>query len=338
MRTLIIVGVSGDLASRKLLPALRSLKRAGALPIERIIGTSRRELTVDALLEPNDPLAGMLEVCKLEDIKDVHDAAAYLSVPPGTVVPVVDKLVSLGLSGPLALEKPFGHDVKSAQAEARELEAVVGSERLYRVDHYLAKPLVQRLMGADAKSTKRIDIWASETVGLEGRLYFDEAGALRDFGNHLLSLLATTLGARTGQERLELFRRITVDRAACAQYQGYEEQLGHPSSTETFVALLLRDGRHPDTELVLATGKTLSAKETCVYIDGPSGLCELPDDESAYARIFKALFAREHALFLTMDEIMESWRIMDEAHRHYGELARYEQGSTLKSVLEQVGF
>ena len=175
----------------------------------------------------------------------------------------------------------------------------------------------------------RIDVWASETVGFEGRAYFDEAGALRDFGNHLLSLLAVTLGARTGAERLELLQRLNVKRAQRGQYDGYQEEVGLPSTTETLAALELADSALPATKIMLATGKALATKDTCVYIDGPSGLCELPDDESAYARIFAALLACERELFLTMEEIVESWRIMEEARAQFGPLVPYERGSTL---------
>ncbi len=344
MKTLVIVGISGDLAKRKLLPALRALKTSGALPLERIIGTTRRGLDAASLLTPHDPLTELLELRRLEDVQGIKDGVFYLAVPPGTA-PVTAAELAKNNKGILVLEKPFGTDSETAKMEAEQIAQVFAPDKIFRVGHYLAKPVGERLAAqASVAGATRIEVVASEIVGLEGRAaYYETSGALRDFNNHLLSLLTQTLGARGADERTEALRRLSVVRAARGQYNGYEEELGRGSSTETLAVLELVYEPMPDTTIVLATGKALAHKETCVQVkraEGKEQTCELPTDADSYERIFKALFERDRQMFLDLPEIMESWRIVDEALALWQStpLLRYERGSAIESIVEKLGF
>ena len=165
---LVIVGISGDLASRKLLPALRQIEAAGMLPPDfHVLGVSRRDLDVASLFPDNDPIKKYFETVKM-DLSDSSAYAAlkdkiltiekqgaalcqklfYLSIPPHAVLPVVEKLGAAGLSenGKLLLEKPFGTDLHSAEELIAGIDKYFSEDKVFRIDHYLAKEMTQNLV------------------------------------------------------------------------------------------------------------------------------------------------------------------------------------------------
>lgn len=225
---LIIIGVSGDLAGRKLIPALSKIKKAGVLPKHfRIIGVSRRDLDISALLADHGDLKESFETLKMDLAIDgdygklqVRVAAIekgwnqetqklfYLSIPPHAVLPVVEKLgqAGLGKGGKLLLEKPFGTDLASAEELIGGIERYFPEKDVYRIDHYLAKEMTQNLVIFRKENSlfrrtwnrnfiERIQIIAYEKIGIEGRaVFYEQTGALRDFvQSHLLQLTALML-------------------------------------------------------------------------------------------------------------------------------------------------
>jgi glucose-6-phosphate 1-dehydrogenase len=133
----------------------------------------------------------------------------YLSTQPSYYGPVVDSLGAAGVeqgSGwrRVVIEKPFGHDLKSARKLNEEIHHVFPENEVYRIDHYLGKETVQNILAFrfgngifeplwDRRYIQHIQITAAESIGVEGRGgYYQEAGALRDMiQNHLLQVLAT---------------------------------------------------------------------------------------------------------------------------------------------------
>ncbi|MFQ5382189.1 MAG: glucose-6-phosphate dehydrogenase [Dehalococcoidia bacterium] len=227
---LVVVGATGDLSRRKLIPALYNLERAGLLPARgRIIGYARRSgsdqsfrsLAEESVREfSRSPLeertfADLAErLCyrsvESGGLESVRAACAqgrqliYLSIPPSAFEATVGEIEAAGLieGSSLVIEKPFGRDTASARALSETL-SVFDESRVFRIDHYLGKETVQnilvfrfgnvlfeRLWNRD--SVDHIQITVAESIGIEGRAdFYEETGALRDIvQNHVFQVLS----------------------------------------------------------------------------------------------------------------------------------------------------
>jgi glucose-6-phosphate 1-dehydrogenase len=232
IRRMIVLGAGGDLAARLLLPGLAGLMALGKLPDDfRLIGVDREEWDGDAfrarvrtaIAEHGDEHARAGEAALVDACSYMHgdagDPAAitaamamgtgpaviYLALPPQVFKAAIGALAEAGLPEGCAIviEKPFGHDLASAQ-ELNALLATAAPERaIHRVDHFLEKQTVQNVLGLrfanrifepiwNREQIERVEIVWDETIALEGRAnYYDRSGALRDMiQNHLLQVLA----------------------------------------------------------------------------------------------------------------------------------------------------
>jgi len=239
--------------------------------------------------------------------------AFYLSIPPGFFAQVCEQLDRSGLARPAAtswrrvvIEKPFGHDLRSAQALNEIVASVFPADSVFRIDHYLGKETVQNILALrfanqmfepvwNANYVDHVQITMAEDIGIAGRAgYYDGIGAARDvIQNHLLQLLALTameepvsFGAealRSEKEKVLSAVRIPRDIAAgtargqyAAGWQGAEEVLGYleeegvakSSTTETYAAVRLEidTRRWAGVPFYLRTGKRLGKRVTEVAV------------------------------------------------------------------------
>jgi glucose-6-phosphate 1-dehydrogenase len=229
---LIIIGASGDLSKRKLLPAIAQIAKVGILPDAfKIVGVSRRTVNVEDILPKgsNGAFGQIFETVtidltqvdeftklkqRLEEIEAEFGHPAqrlfYLSVPPQAVEDIIDMLGQSGLNvvpnTKILLEKPFGVDRASAEHMIGEIKKYFTEEQVYRIDHYLAKEMTQNIIVFRSKNSlfkntwnkdfiESIEIIASQTIDIEGRAsFYEQTGALRDFvQSHLMQLTALTL-------------------------------------------------------------------------------------------------------------------------------------------------
>ena len=140
----------------------------------------------------------------------------YLATPPSFYGPIVQQLGAEGLQhggtvdghqgwARIIVEKPFGHDLASAQELNRQIHQVFDESQVYRIDHYLGKETVQNILVLrfangiyepiwNRRYVDHVQITVSESVGVETRgAYYEEAGALRDMvQSHLLQLVTLT--------------------------------------------------------------------------------------------------------------------------------------------------
>ena len=225
--------------------------------------------------------------------------AIFLSTAPSLFKPTIEGLEAAGLTCPtarMALEKPLGSDLASSREINDAVASAFPEERTFRIDHYLGKETVQNLLALRFANSlfeplfnnahiDHIQITVAETIGIEGRGdYYDGAGALRDMvQNHMLQLLAlvameppTDFDATAVRDEkvkvLRSLRPITSEdietHTVLGQYAGYADEIGHPTDTETFVAIkaFIDNWRWKGVPFYLRTGKRLAERDTEIYI------------------------------------------------------------------------
>jgi glucose-6-phosphate 1-dehydrogenase len=230
---LVIVGITGDLSTRKLLPAIRQIMLSIDPSTLHVLGITRQNVSLDTVLDKVDGDTSLLkknfemyqmDLTKLQDYKNLsahieqieksYDTPAqklfYLSIPPQISLPVLELLGESGLAhapdSKLLLEKPFGVDLESAEELVNHAKHHFKEDQIYRIDHYLAKEMTQNLIVFRQNNSlfrrtwnkdfiESIEIIASEKIGIEGRAtFYEQTGALRDLvQSHLLQLAALTL-------------------------------------------------------------------------------------------------------------------------------------------------
>jgi len=298
---IVIFGATGDLAKKKLIPSLYKLHQKDLLPSNLVIvGTSRREIAKQVWVEslgeyPEDFLHRLDWIStdldnpeSLKNLPDADDSTYFLSVPPERYENAIINLKEAGLlNNPelsrVVIEKPFGHDYKSADHLSTVVARHLREKQVYRIDHYLGKDTVNNILATrfsnimleplwNRNYIEEIQIFASETIGCEGRSqYYETAGAVRDMlQNHILQVLAlVAMDAPCKMNARELRREKTKVLAATrmgeniilGQYHGYrdEEGVDPQSGTPTYFAgtLFVDNWRWEGVPFNVMTGKKM---------------------------------------------------------------------------------
>jgi glucose-6-phosphate 1-dehydrogenase len=341
---LVIFGASGDLTAKKLMPALYSLAYRHLLPERfGIVGAARTEESDDDFRERmkqavkdhardpfkeepwnqlaagmrystldfgDDQAEGMLSQTLAEldaERGTLGNRVYYFAVPPsaiGTLVDQIGKRRSADGWIRLVIEKPFGHDLESAQALNTEVNEHFAESEVFRIDHYLGKETVQNMLALrfangifepiwNRQFIDHVQITVAESIGIEGRAgYYEQAGAIRDiFQNHLLQLVAITAmeppidftADSVRNEKVKVLKALHTPgpkHVVRGQYgsgfvegeevQGYREEdsVAPGSMTDTFVAakLFVDNWRWADTPFYVRMGKRLARRETTIAI------------------------------------------------------------------------
>lgn len=363
---LTIFGISGDLAKKKLLPAIAALKEAGKLPTQfTLVGVSRQAGPDYFQMDLHNPTEYVRLAEHLVQLEEKFDGRAerlyYLAVPPASSGAIVAHLGAAGLldeaTDKLLLEKPFGTDLASSEAAIAQVAKYASEEQVYRVDHYLAKALADRVLAArkerawSADTIRRIDIVMTESIGIEGRkIFYEHVGVLGDvIQSHGMELLALALmevpedPEEEPSARAAALAQLAVVRpedAIRGQYAGYREEVGnHASIMPTYASLALRshDPAWAGVQFTITAGKAVGEKRTEMRVTWKGGGELLLDAEpesalGGYAQVLAAAMAGEHerftsssevlAAWLALDGLMHAWRAGDEG------LFIYEQGSS----------
>ena len=301
-RRIVIFGATGDLCKKKLIPALYKLWQKKLLPHNiLIVGASRRELPKEVWLEklgdyPEEFTTWMDFIsCDLdcqESLMKLHDDSAdttyFLSVPPERYENAIINLKEAGfLDDPdhsrVVIEKPFGHDLESANHLQSVVERHLREKQIYRIDHYLGKDTVNNILATrfsnilleplwNRQYIEEIQIFATETIGCDGRAqYYETAGAVRDMlQNHVLQVLAlVAMDAPSKINAREIRREKTKVLAATrmssnvilGQYESYrsEEGVDPNSITPTYFAgsLFVDNWRWEGVPFNVMTGKRM---------------------------------------------------------------------------------
>tara|TARA_A100001015_G_scaffold180324_1_gene200600 strand:- start:112 stop:1554 length:1443 start_codon:yes stop_codon:yes gene_type:complete len=225
---IVIFGVTGDLAKRKLFPALNALDNRDELPSDTVvIGCGRGEKkknifeTLDKKLRENSTylrvqISNMNHFLKLKEKicsikksdKSILNITFYLSTPPSSYKDIISNIIKSDLNkensgySRIVIEKPFGQNLETAKKLNKLLKSGFNESQIYRIDHYLGKETVQNILVSRYSNLifnalwskdyiSYVEITAAESIGIGSRGgYYDKSGALKDmFQNHLLELL-----------------------------------------------------------------------------------------------------------------------------------------------------
>jgi len=290
---LVFFGATGDLAYKKIFPALQAMVKRGKLTVP-VIGVAKAGWNLDQFkaraldsLEKHggvDPeafqkLSGLLRYVDGDygdpttfetlgrELKDSQRPAHYLAIPPAMFEEVLEQLVHCRCmaNARMIIEKPFGHDLASAQHLNQVLLRKFDETAIFRIDHYLGKRpvnhmVVFRFANAFMEAfwnrnyVESVQITMAEDFGVQGRGgFYDETGAIRDvIQNHLFQILcnlAMEPPVRTDSESirdekvkvLKAIPDLEEKNVVRGQFRGYlnEKGVAPDSRTETFAAVKL---------------------------------------------------------------------------------------------------
>jgi len=319
---IVFFGATGDLAYKMIFPALQAMIKRGHLDVP-IIGIAFSHWDLARLVErarASLEQHGGLDTAAIEKLKsllqyidgDYRDQATfaklretlkqaerplhYLAIPGSLFGVVAEGLANSGCArnARVVVEKPFGHDLTSAQQLNATLQKFFPEEAIFRIDHYLGKEPVQNLVyfrcanplveaGWSNRHVESVQITMAENFGVAGRgKFYDETGAIRDVvQNHMLQViacLAMEIPTDNGHSALrdergrllQSVRTLDPQDVVRGQFRGYrnEDGVAPDSQVETFAALRLfiDNPRWEGVPFYVRAGKCLPVTATEILV------------------------------------------------------------------------
>ncbi|NNN21809.1 MAG: glucose-6-phosphate dehydrogenase [Acidimicrobiales bacterium] len=334
----VFFGATGDLAHKMIFPALYQMVKSGTLNIP-VVGVASsgwdlpqlRDRARDSIertsegIDDTDALDRLLSLLVYVDgdygesstfdaLRKALSGASrpihYLAIPPSLFARVIEGLKSAGLSkdARVIVEKPFGHDLASAQELNRVVRSTFPEDAIFRIDHFLGKEEIMNLLYFRFANSFLEPIWnrnyissvqitMAEQFGVQGRgAFYETAGCLRDVvQNHLLQVVALLameppafqgdVAVKTAKFNVfKAMRPLVASDVVRGQFTGYKDEAGvaKDSDVETFCALRLfiDSWRWADVPWYVRSGKCLAETASEVLVELKPPPQRLFDDSS----------------------------------------------------------
>lgn len=295
-----VFGVTGDLFRRKVLKALSEIKNLEIIGLTRKDNVKDKKEKIEYLKISFENEKVFCEKCS-EFYSKNEINYFYISLPPNKIFETINYINDIkneGYQVRILIEKPFGANLNDAQKIRNFIEKNKFLEEIYLADHYLFK---EGFILNKNKKAKKISMVNLESVGLEGREFYDSVGALGDMvQSHFFNMLTFLLG--------EYFiEKSEIKELKLGQYRDYKKELGKESSTETYTKLILK---HKDKEAFLETGKNFEKKISFLEIDGEK--FDLTTGNDPYYLMFEDFFQGKKENFPTIEMAIRNWKKIEE--------------------------
>ena len=364
---LLLLGVTGDLASRKIIPSLAAFSKNPAHTVQ-LVGVSRSKPDEAALARLIEKEGGRVSTAYVQGsythgatLQAALDKAAsadivilYLAVPPHLFVDILQ--VTCTLNSPnihIVIEKPFGQNLTEAKTLLAAAKNCPLTPHVHFFDHYLFKAGTyltkserQSLDHLKGVEPVELSVRALENLGVGNRIaYYDRVGATKDMWQHLYSFLQMYAKTFAFELSWDAFEALAYRRA---QYTGYLAEVGHDSTTETY---FFARAKCKDLKISFETGKRVGFKENSIratYADNtvvewhtdPSSYLRVSSGDrdlhyfqlpktvvSEHVRLFESVVAKEADRFVSARDIYRSWQTYAKIIALSDRVETYPQGT-----------
>lgn len=282
--TILLLGITGDLAKRKILPAIAQFSNNYQGGV-KLVGYSRSQANKEEIQGILDGHQSKAEVAYEQGQYDDVDAfttifdqattgddklIVYLAVPPHAFIPFIERVCPLKPQNiDIVIEKPFGSNYKEAQKLIETASNCALTKCIHFFDHYqfksstfLTKAQAEELTNFQSIRPYKISVRALEVLGVDGRAgYYKSAGALKDMWQHLQSMVEiykSSFGVDLD------WSKFTVHKKILGQYESFHQDIGEKTTTDSFFHI---EGDLDGVKVEFESGKKIGFKDTVIEIE-----------------------------------------------------------------------
>jgi glucose-6-phosphate 1-dehydrogenase len=289
---ILLMGITGDLAKRKVIPAISQFAERNANKFAtELIGYSRSKVVASEVISilNNQSENGKHRVSNISFVRGQYDDAAildgifselnmndrliiYLAIPPSIFIPFLLSACPLHHANiDIIIEKPFGQSLEEAENIIAQSQNCTLTRRIHFFDHYAFKVSsridighLELLKKYTGESISKIEIKALENVTTEGRKgYFDQTGSFKDMFQHIITMYLLTCGYF--KTPLIDSHNIKISSLSLGQYDNYKSD-SHNSTSEIDTYFDLKIKTKNGLKVTVESGKSLGIKSTSIAI------------------------------------------------------------------------